>query len=331
MMQTTTWQMILRAEDPIAHSMGNIGNKSMIMTKKIGMPDGTIEEVPYITGDCLRHGLRETAAYATLHAANMLDDPQLDRGALRFLFNGGMITGKGDGSTFKVNKYRELVILFPPLALFGGCTDARALPGQIDVWEGNLVCSETLHLLPKWVGEWANVNLKEVQNAWEMIEEVQRVRMDPELLPEKIKLLTEADQIVVHNKAAAMEVARENDDALAVKESKSAMLPRTHERFLQGSLFCWGVTGRTYTDLELDAFSYIMACYLANMKVGGMARSGHGRMRVVEGRRVHQLPMGSDIESLGEQLTAGVGSLYRAHVQERSEDLRKWLTSTVNS
>jgi hypothetical protein len=331
MMQTTTWQMILRAEDPIAHSMGNIGNKAMIMTKKIGMPDGTIEEVPYITGDCLRHGLRETAAYATLHAANMLDDPQLDRGALRFLFNGGMITGKGDGSTFKVDKYRELVALFPPLALFGGCTDARALPGQIDVWEGNLVCSETLHLLPKWVGEWATANLKEVQRAWELVEEVQRVRMDPELLPEKIRLLTQADQIVCHNKAAALELARENDDALAVKENKSAMLPRTHERFLQGSLFCWGVTGRTYTDLELDAFSYIMACYLANMKVGGMARSGHGRMRVVEGRRVHQLPMGSDIESLGEQLTAGVGTLYRAHVQERSEDLRKWLTSTVNS
>ena len=331
MMQTTQWQMILRALDPIAHAQGTIGNKSMIMTKKIGMPDGTIEEVPYLTGDCLRHGLRETSAYATLHAADMLDDPQLDRGALRFLFNGGTITGKGDSSTFKVDKYRELVALFPPLALFGGCTDARALPGQLDVWEGNLVCLETMHLLPTWVADWAKQNLKETQPAWELVEEVQRVRMDPELLPEKVKLLTEADQIIVHNKAAAMEVARSNDDAIAIKENKSGMLPRIHERFLQGSLFCWGVTGRTYTDLELDAFSYIMACYLANMKVGAMARSGHGRLQVVEGRRIHQEPLGSNFDALDTQLTAGIGSLYRSHVAARKDDLKQWLTSAVNS
>ena len=331
MMKTTIWQMILRASDPIAHSQGTIGNKSLIMTKKISMPDGTIEEVPYVTGDCLRHGLRETAAYATLHAADMLDDPQIDRGALRFLFNGGMITGKGDGSTFKIDKYRELVALFPPLALFGGCTDARALPGQLDVWEGNLVCQETLHLLPPWISEWAAANLKEIQPAWELIEEVQRVRMDPELLPEKVKLLTEADQIIVHSKAAAMEVARSNDDVIAIKENKSGMLPRTHERFLQGSLFWWGVVGRTYTDLELDAFSYIMACYLANMKVGAMARSGHGRMSVVEGRRIHQEPQGSNFDALNTELTAGIGTLYRAHVKERAGELRQWLTSTVNS
>lgn len=330
-MKSTRWEMILRADDPIAHSKGTIGNKSMIMTKDVIMPDGTKERVPYLTGDCLRHGLREAAAYATLHAAELLDDPQLDRGALRFLFNGGGITSKGDASTFRVDRYRELVALFPPLALFGGCTDARALPGQLDVMEGNLICSETLHLLPPWIGEWASGHLKEIQPAWECIEEVQRVRMDPELSPEKVRLLNEAAQIEVHGKTAAMEKAREDGDMVAVSENKSSMLPRTHERFLQGSLFWWGVLGRTYTDLEFDAFNYVMAVYLSNMKVGAMARSGHGRMGVVEGRRIHLDPMKADVQNLDQSITAGIGTLYRAHVTARKDDLRSWLTSVVNS
>src|SRR5690606_25571706 len=85
----------------------------------------------------------EAAAYALLDAAGLLGAEKLSEAALRLLFAGGMVTGRGEASVVKLDQYRELCELVPSMTLFGGCADNRVIPGQLIVEDAVLVCEET--------------------------------------------------------------------------------------------------------------------------------------------------------------------------------------------
>lgn len=331
MMKTTIWEMILRAKEPLTHAKGVVGNRSMIMSKEVQQPDGTIENIPYGTGDMMKHHMREIAAYVALASADLLDDPQLERSVLRFLFNGGTMTKKGDASVFHADRYRELVSLFPVIGLFGGVKDDRPMPGQVEVSELNLISDEMMHVAPSWVQAWCTDNLKQINPCWALIEEQTRVNMDVESRPELVRLLKDTQQTEVYDRMRQYELAREHGDQKAISKLKSKIMPRSHQRFIQGSLFWWGALARTYTELELDCFNYTMAVFCAHMKIGAAKRSGHGAMEVVTGRRIHQRPLENEFEGLETSLSKGIGELYRQHLTEHKEDLRAWLMLAINS
>lgn len=330
-MEQLRYEMVVRARDPIAHAAETLGNASILNRKRVRVPGGDTVMVGYLSGDCIRHQLREAAAYGTLHAAGLLDDPQLSEGALRLLFAGGQVTGRGDASVVNLDAYRKLVALFPPLALLGGCADNRPIPGQVNVDEGNLLCSEMLHLTPPWVVKWATDNGERIESCRGAVEEVQRVRMDPTLVPEKVKLLSDAGKANVDGRLLKSEKAHEDADSKAKAESKSAMMPRTHERIVQGSLLWIGVEARTYTDLELDAFQFALACMLNNFRVGGKQAQGHGRLEFVAGARIRFEPSAGKLENVGAELAPKTGDLYKAHVTARKEELTTWLRGAVNA
>jgi hypothetical protein len=294
------------------------------------LPNGTVERVPYITGDSIRHKVRETAAYATLDAAGLLDDPSLSEGALRLLFAGGTVTKKGKANVIDVDAYRELVALFQPLALLGGCIDNRQLPGQTIVNEGNLVCSEMMHTAPNWVNKWLDENGFQVQSYRRLMEEVTRVRMDPTTSPEKVKLLTADAQVEVNRRLLASGKAHSEGDTAEAEREKSTAMPRSFERIVQGSLFWCGIEARTYTPLEADAFDYSVACLLNNFTVGGKVATGHGRLRFVAGNRIHFAPTAGTLEGMGDSLALKTGSLFKAHVAERSKEIRRWLDKVAS-
>lgn len=332
-MQTTRYEIIVRAQTPIAHAQESLGNVSVAMRKKVRLPGGTFAQVPYVTGDSVRHQLREASAYATLHAAGLLDGdgPGLSQGALRLLFNGGMVTGKGDAAVVNVERYRELVTLFPPLALFGGCTDNRPMPGQLVVDDLNVICTENARHIPEWITRWCEERQERIVSARDCVEETQRVRMDAVLRPEKVKLLSVKDQIEVNGRHLKREKAHETDDAKEASESKSAMMPRSFERLVQGSLLWLGVEARTYTDMELDAFNYVIATALNNLRVGGKSATGHGKLEFVAGSRINFVPSAGMLEHVGAEIAQKTGDLYRAHVALHKEQLTQWLQSAVNS
>jgi hypothetical protein len=64
-------EFVLRAETPIAHHSGTEGNVSILMRQKVRRPGGGWSNVPYITGDTLRHQLRELGSLALLEAAGI--------------------------------------------------------------------------------------------------------------------------------------------------------------------------------------------------------------------------------------------------------------------
>lgn len=318
-MDTKRFDIILRAEQPIAHHAEVLGNAALLMRRKVRQPDGGFADVPYITGDTMRHGLREAAAMAYLDAAGLLG-ATLSEAALRLLFAGGMVTGSAGGSV-RLGDYRELCELFPPLALLGGCAQNRVIPGRLAVDEATLICTETAHLLPEHVLEWVGAAPLSSQRAH--VEEAQRVRMDPLLDPSKRTLLVADQRQQVEMRMELREGAA--TDAAAA-ETKSTMLPRTYERVVQGSLFWWRVTATCWDDLDHDTLMVMLAAFLYEARVGGKRGTGCGLLAPVQAwgaelRRPSERPDAMDVRALG----ARVGERFRAHVAERRARIADFL------
>lgn len=322
-METRRYEVILEAVTPIAHHSETMGNHAVIARKKVRQPDGSFANVPYVSGDTMRHGMREASAYAFLDAAGLLGDANLTESTLRLLFAGGAMTGRGDGSTINLDEYRQLCELVPPLALMGGCVSNRVIPGRMFVEEATLICSETESRLP----EWTKASVGRVSSQREHVEEVQRVRMDPTLDPGKRKLLSDVAQESINRRLESSEKAHADDDGIERANAKSTMLPRTFERLVQGSLFIWSVTAHTYSDLDVDTLHVALGVFLARPFAGGKRGTGHGELRVVAARDVAIARPAEQSSPLDIAALSGrVGSLFRAHVSERRERIRSFLS-----
>lgn len=330
-MEQRKYEFILRAETPIAHHEGTFGNSAIAMRRKVRLPDGTWSHVPIVTADSMRHGLREAAAYALLDAAGLLGAESLGEAALRLLFAGGMVTGRGDASTVNLDKYREMAELLPTLALLGGCADNRVIPGRMWVSDAVLISEESAHLTPGWVAEWARENNSAIDSARSHIEEVQRVRMDPTLDPGKRKLLTAGAAQGIEARLLKSEVAHAEDDAGARAESKSSMMPRRYETVCAGSLFHWSIVATCYSELDVDTLHTMIAAFLADSRVGGKKGTGCGLLKPIVGRSINVLRPAERTNTLDAgALAPQVGNLFRSHIYERREKVKSFL-GTVNA
>jgi len=324
-MITKQYGFILEATSPVAHHEESLGNISTFMRRKVRQRDGTWTRVCYVTGDTMRHGLREAAAYAFLDAAGLLS-ASLNEGAIRLLFSGGMITGKGDASVVNMDRFREMCSLCPPLGLLGGCADNRSIPGRLTVDEAMLICSEQDAYLPAWVKE--HVSAQALGSQREHLEEVQRVRMDPSLDPAKRALMLPDAQVEVSRRLGASEAAHTADDAVAKDATKSTMMPRKFERLAQGSQFYWRVTCHCLSDLDVDTFHVMIGAFLSRCSVGGKKGTGHGQLRCVAARdiqiaRPKEQASVVDVSELGPR----VGSLFFEHVKAHREQISQWIQS----
>lgn len=327
------WEFLVRACEPIAHHSGSFGNQAIVMREEVCLPDGQFAEVPYITGDTIRHGIREASALALLDAAGMLDNPCLSESALRLLFAGGMITGKAAQSSINLDTYRLMCELMPSLKLLGGCADNRMIPGTLTVSSGKLVCEENMQLFREahpWVEEWMEKNGFTASTAAEYVTEETRVRMDPMLIPERRNLLSSAEQVAVNNRMALSERAHtEGDDASALA-AKSTMMPRTCEAIKRGSVFHFYVEARTYSALDRDTFAVMVASFISNMRVGGKRGTGHGLMTPLVARDVEIVRPSHQSKSLALPGSAAeVGKLFREHVARRAVELRDMLSKVA--
>lgn len=323
-MEQIRHEFILEAATPVAHHSETFGNSAVLMDRKVRSRDGRFVRVPIITGDTLRHGMREAAAYALLDAAGLLSaSGQLGEAALRLLFAGGMVTGKGDGSAISLDQYRRMSDLIPSIALFGGCADNRVIPGRLYVDDAQLACSETAHLLPAWVGEWLQAEQTRLDSARAHIEEVQRVRMDPTLDPGKRKLLSASAQGEVAQRLLASETAHVSDDAVGREDAKSTMMPRRFEVLVQGSLFYWSVSATCYSELDRDTFYVALGTFLSGARVGGKRATGHGKLRVLAARDVAVRRPSEPSTAL--DLGSKVGNVFFEHVRSRAAEIATYL------
>lgn len=329
-------EVLLEAEQPIKHLSESFGNTGVIATKKVRQRDGTFARVPHVSADAMRHGIREAAAYVMLHAIGGTEKPALSEAALRLLFAGGMVTGKGDAGSVRMGEYRKLVEMVPQLAFLGGCAENRTIPGRMDVDDALLVCAESERFLPPWIAE--ECPGASAATYRESMEEVQRVRMDPSLDPGKRRLLDAGDADKIERRLEASERASREDDAVAKDAAKSTMMPRRFERVAQGALFSWRVSVTLYDALDADAFYTAFCAFAGNMVVGGGRAVGHGRMRVVRAQRVvlrslSDVPQADEVGltvagASGGNLAvngATVGQVFIDHIRARAPQIVEYL------
>ena len=327
MFEIKAYEVLLMATTAIAHHQEVFGNHAVIARRKLRLPSGEWAHVPAVSGDSMRHGLREAAAYAFLDAAGMLDAGALTEAALRLLFSGGMVTGRGDGASVRLDDYRVMVDLVPPLALLGGCASNRVIPGRMVVEDALLVCDESRHVVPAWMVERAGT----VSGARSHIEVHQRVRMDPTMDPGKRRLLGETETLQLDARDRRSEQAHEADDALARADAKSTMMPRTHEAIAAGSLLSWRVQATCMSDLDVDTFHAMVGAFLGQARVGGKRGTGFGALKAVAANEVSVYRPAAQMQAVDvAALGPRIGELFRAHVRERAEKARDFLR-TVDS
>lgn len=322
------YEFLLRAEQPIAHHSENDGNEAIAFRRSFRTKSGWVQ-IPIVTADTMRHGMREAAAFAVLSAANMLTSANLSEAAIRLLFAGGMVTGRGDAGTISLDRYRELCELVPTMALFGGCCDNRVIPGRLIVEDAVLVCAEIADerhgYLPQWVVQQAEETVG-VDLSVHHVEDQQRVRMDPTMHPERRLLMSPDAQVKVTNRLAASEQAHVENDALAREETKSSMMPRRFEEVKAGSLFAWAIEATTYNPLDVDVLNMAATAFLANARVGGKKGIGRGLLRPVDARNItitRPTEERTPVDALA--LAPRVGEVFRAHVADRADRIREFL------
>lgn len=328
------YQFVLEAATPLAHHAEAMGNEAIIMRRKLRTAHGGWAYVPAVSGDAMRHGLREAAAYAFLDAAGMLSDAtaSLSEGALRLLFSGGMVTGRGDGGTVRLDAYRELCAMVPHMAIFGGCAGNRIISGRLQVEDATLICDESRRFVPEWAVAVAEAyGGGALESGRAHVEEVQRVRMDPCLSPEKRTLMAPEARQSVDERMLASAEASEDDDEAGREATKSSIMPRRYERLAQGSLLYWACEATCCSELDVDAFHVALGVFLADAVVGGKRGTGHGRLRAVEARQIDLVRQrdASEVLDIG-ALGPAVGETFRRHVQARAEEVRTFLV-TVNA
>lgn len=321
------FDIILEATTPLKHLAGNEGNIGYLATRQVRLPasvGGGFGAVPIVSGNAMRHALREAASWCLLEASGQMNAHHREE-VIRLLFNGGMLAG-GDGA-ISLAEYRRLVECLPHLSLFGGCS-GRIIPGRLEVDDAILICEETWHLLPPKV-QAAALDLRvpdggAIGAANEHRAMETNVRMDSMLSPQHRGLLSEGEAAKVSGRLEAREAAK---DSVEKERTKSTMMPYQSEVLTTGSLLYWRVDATTWSELERDTLRLALAAFLHNARVGGGSGTGHGRLRAVWGESLRWPSLLSAAESTDlAMMTSGkVGELFVEHVASRREAIAAFL------
>lgn len=316
--------IVFRALSPISQGQEVMGNHGLIKTRKIRRVGGGFVNIPEVTGNAMRNGLRRASAYAIIREAGL--DGQLSDAAIRLLFSGGAVTGRGDASQINLDSYRELCDLVPPLALFGGCSDSHPHKSKLAASPLTLICKETYDHLPPWVREWLAEQKESFDAARTHITVENRVQM-PVLTDDTMRpLLTAAAQVDINKRLAAREQAHEGDEP----GEKMGPRPYSFEAVCEGSLWAWNVSYTVHSELEKDTAHAILTDALfvnAPFRVGGKIREGFGKLEVRKGWNLRPISVEQEATDMHSMVVRkGVGDLFRAHVRERKDRIREFLT-----
>ena len=130
---------------PIHHGDGTSGNTSLLRTEEVILPDGRQARVPFISGNSIRHTIREALAW---HTAKTLEfeEQSLPKPVIDLLWTGGAVTTSGANIDLELS--RKVEKYYPPLALLGYAALSDIVTGQLEVTHLQLVCKENAWRYP---------------------------------------------------------------------------------------------------------------------------------------------------------------------------------------
>lgn len=137
--------LTLTALSAISHGAGNSGNTQLLRTRDIITPSGTRAAVPYVSGNSLRHTLRDALAWHLVRTLR-IPDLSLPKRTVDLLWSGGALTTTGSQADLAMS--RNVHTLIPSLGLLGYSARSDITAGTLWADDIELVCAESADRLP---------------------------------------------------------------------------------------------------------------------------------------------------------------------------------------
>jgi hypothetical protein len=253
-MKTYILEGIVTAISSISH---NGGEKNGVVTQlrreKFVQLNGTVVEVPVISGNSIRGKFRDLAAIEILTKQDGVKI-KIDGDSFNLLFTGGSLESTGD-SGINIEKVRQMRKDMPMLSVLGGSVGNIIMPGKLDMGKLIPIAKETIHLIPeKFHGT------DEIKSIWEYCQ---------------VEMNTRTDDAKNENYREFL-----SDDAKAGEKIKSQMMYHV-ETLAAGTKFYWKICLRDTNDVETGAFLSTLNSWTQQAsQVGGNGRVGHGALKV---------------------------------------------------
>lgn len=148
-LSTVSWDIDVLAQSSIVHredytSVGT-DNFTLFRREKVLAPDGTMVQVPIVSGSSFRGVLRRIGEELTAAVLNY--EGSLPIPAAHLLTNGGRLAKSARPLTDE--QERQLKALLPQVAVFGGAASGRILSGLLTVGKVLPEVAELAHILPR--------------------------------------------------------------------------------------------------------------------------------------------------------------------------------------
>jgi CRISPR type IV-associated protein Csf2 len=317
-MQTLVFEGTMTALTSISHIGDSHGVNSKLRREKVIQPDGSVEEVPIISGNALRGILRDRGM---LHMLKQLgygvndetgEVKGLSLAAFYFLFSGGALT-KSNERGLDVDEARKWRELIPLVAIFGGAMGNQIMPGKLKCGKAIPICTETAHVIPERFLE------NKVESVWELCQEEAYTRRDDEksenlrqLIAPEVRGLLEAD-------ASAKRAKAGTKGDIEGETGQKQQMRYYVETLAAGTRLFWEISLDDVTDLELEAFFVTLAEFSRLPYIGGKSNIGHGKVDIKFDKWIN---IDSRVAPTGKEVSFSLGNLYRNHLQERGDEIR---------
>jgi hypothetical protein len=302
------------ALEAVHHGAGTQGNTQIQRRQENAFGDMT----PFVSGNSLRHMLRDAGARYALDAIGV-PDGSATKGFVDLMFSGGSLGGK---AKMTMAKARRIGDIFPILSVLGYSAGSHIQPGKLEVGNLHLVCAENAYRMPATVPQ---IGLKP---AGMFIGEEFGTRHDAARLPYAQRLLGAPKALIEVEPAKGKKPPKDEDSTQMIFD---------WETILPGSLMWGGIVYRELSPHELDALRSALSYACEGMhpdggylfRVGAKRGTGHGLMswRLSGSIRTVTAPVNTPSDSMlpsvrtdGEPASAWLGE-YVAHLREHAAEI----------
>ncbi len=320
-MHTYVFEGVVTALSSISHIGNTVGVNAKLRRERVVQPDGSVEEIPYISGNSVRGLLRDRGMLHMLRSLGYGINEEtgdvygLPLAAFYFLFSGGALTKTG-GSALDVDEARRWRELIPLVSVFGGAMGNQIMPGRLKVDKMIPICQETAHLLPE------RFVTGQERSVWDFCQSEAYTRKDDEK-DERLRYLIESGErqqlelLAAETRAAK----RSNADLDVVAETGQKQQMRYYvETLAAGTQFFWSLALDDVSPLELDAFWTTLVEFSRKPYIGGKSSIGLGKVSIQFDKWLEINPR---FAPTGREVDFAVGQHYQAHLQKNTAAIRE--------
>lgn len=317
-MRTIEYSGIVTALSSLFHGGGDsFGINSKLRREKFVQPDGTVEEIPVISGNAVRGILRDLGMWHMCRSLGYGDGERpegLSLPAFYFLFSGGSLT-KVSGRGLDIDRARELRELIPLVGIFGGAMGNQIMPGKLKVDKMIPICRETVHLLPD------SVIPERPESIWEYLQEEMYTRKDDEKDENKRMLIDSQVRYLLESEAREK---RQKTEQPAVQENtgQNQQMMYYVETMAAGIQLYWSVVLTDVTDIEFDAFVTCLVEFSRQPYIGAKSNVGLGKV-AINFNEWHTID--SRVSANGAVVDLPMGAKYQQHLQQKAAAIRNLL------